>query len=83
MADEGTLTLDKDIVFHVTNVKHIQGFSFHIGKLLSNPGDKKIQVGDSVMGNVNGKIRFNTANNHTAVHLLNHAVRKHFGMGRI
>ncbi len=59
----------------VENVIHLQGYSFHIGKLLDK---KPITLNDSVEIRIDNLKRYKTSMNHTGVHLLNHAIRHHF-----
>jgi alanyl-tRNA synthetase len=78
-SDEGLLTFGNGIVFHVNNVQHIQDYSFHTGELSidagSLEGGHKITLNDACQMSVDARKRYDTTMNHTAVHLLNHALR--------
>ena len=74
-SDEGMLTFANGVKFRVTNVQHIQGHSFHVGKLIVDDVNTTIKVNDMVQMEVDAKKRYDTTMNHTAVHLLNHAIR--------
>lgn len=80
VSDVGQLTFENGIVFHVNNVQHIQDYSFHTGELSIDTdnglgGRYKITVNDTCQMNVDARKRYDTTMNHTAVHLLNHAIR--------
>jgi alanyl-tRNA synthetase len=68
----------KSVMFKVENVVHLQGFTFHSGRLVGDTTSASISLNDSVVCSINKSKRFETSLNHTGVHLLNHAIRKHF-----
>ena len=63
--------------FKVEDVKSFGGFVLHIGRVVRG----EIAVGDSVQCHLDSARRQAVASNHTATHLLNHALRSVVGEG--
>lgn len=63
--------------FRVDKVVTLKGYTFHCGKLENS--DASIKVNDHVECVIDSQRRYQTSLNHTGVHVLNHAIRKHFG----
>ncbi len=85
MADQGFLQVpNQSIKIDINQVYHIQDYSFHIGKILVDDNNtmeqsnEKIFASNQIKCHVNKAIRYETAMNHTSVHLLNHAIRSHY-----
>jgi alanyl-tRNA synthetase len=74
IGDQGTLFADK-IVFRVTDTIKQGHAHVHIGKLEKG----SLKVGDSVQAQVDAVRRAATVLNHTATHLLHHALRELLG----
>lgn len=72
-SDKGFIFKNKNPIFQVENVVHLKGYSFHIGKSLG-----ELNVNDLVECLVDKSLRYETTLNHSAVHLLNHSIRKHY-----
>ena len=75
VSDQGFIKFEHGQVFQVSNVQHIQDYSFHVGKFIENPMKQNIQVKDNARLEVDAQKRYDTTMNHTTVHLLNHALR--------
>ena len=74
-SDSGVVKFKNGSVFNVIDVFHIRGYSFHVGKW-ENPNDMTvINENEVVKTEINSSARYSTTMNHTAVHLLNHALR--------
>ena len=63
--------------FEVDDAKRVGEYVLHIGQVV----DGKLRVGDKCMVDVDDNIRNPTKSNHTATHLLNHALRQVLGDG--
>jgi alanyl-tRNA synthetase len=74
VGDTGTIE-NADGKFGVTNTLHMHDFIVHQGKLESGC----IKVGEEVTAEVDVQRRQDIANNHTATHLLQYALRKVLG----
>jgi len=81
-AESGGQVGDKGIIFNdnfkfqvIDTQKHVEGFIFHIGKLLQG----YVKLGDKAYLEVDFYRRKLTAINHTATHLLHSALRKVLG----
>ncbi len=73
--DIGMIETDGGL-FRVDNVIHLQGTKIgHVGKVL----DGSISIGETARLNVNESRRALTANNHTATHLMQEALRRVLG----
>ncbi len=66
----------------VESVNHVQGFTFHSGKIMTDNNSLEnalsVNLNDQVICEVDSSQRYYTALNHTAVHLLNHSIRKYY-----
>lgn len=76
-ADQGFIINQNNQRFRVDHVLHLKGFTFHVGRVV-NDSESTIKLNDIVQCSIDSKRRYETALNHTGVHLLNHAIRKHF-----
>ena len=75
MNDVGMIETDGGL-FRVDNVIHLQGTKIgHVGKVL----DGSLKIGETARLNVNEYRRSLTANNHTATHLMQEALRRVLG----
>ncbi|KAG7202205.1 hypothetical protein KM043_015879 [Ampulex compressa] len=76
-ADSGYIAINNN-VFHIDDVRKINGYIIHFGQLIDN--SKKAQsilnVGDECMVSINSEKRIAAMRNHTAIHLLNAALKK-------
>lgn len=74
-SDTGVVNFRNGSVFNVNDVFHIGGYSFHVGKWINTRDNIVINKNEIVKTEINSHERFSTTMNHTAVHLLNHALR--------
>lgn len=60
---------ESNLKFEITNVVHVQGFSFHEGKVIShkNLDNEAFQPGNVVECSIDKKFRYNTSSNHTGL----------------
>lgn len=65
-------------VFRVEHVVHLKGYTFHCG-CLEKTESSSIRVNDPVTCLIDSARRYQVSLNHTGVHVLNHALRQHFG----
>ena len=76
MGDVGTISADKGkTVFDFQDVVREKGFFLHVGRVMEG----ELKVGDTVLCQVDKSHRKATARNHTATHLLHHALRTVLG----
>lgn len=76
LCDRGSLTIPgQGLTFQVENVVTFKGYSFHLGKLIH--GDS-IKLRNELDCQIDNQYRYKIALNHTGVHLINHAIRKHY-----
>jgi len=59
----------------ITDTLSFGGYVLHVGRVIAG----RLQVGDKLQVNVDRKVRAGTMGNHTATHLLNHALRAVLG----
>lgn len=65
--------------FRVTQVKHLKGLTFHLGTLVASDYPRlATRLNDKVVCSIDSRRRYAISLNHTGVHVLNHAIRKHF-----
>lgn len=77
IADTGTMDINKDVTFNIEVAFKIRDFVFHKGIFSVVPfSESAVSNKDHVTLAINGERRLNIMKNHTAVHLLNAAVRK-------
>ena len=79
-SDKGLITSSNGLAIQVDSVHHVQGFTFHVGKVLEikSPEELSFDLNNQVSCQVDSSRRFFTSLNHTAVHVLNDGLRKHF-----
>ncbi|XP_053613644.1 alanine--tRNA ligase, mitochondrial [Plodia interpunctella] len=78
-ADSGVIRVNEDMCMNVETVFKIRGFVFHKGYFKMNRNtDNKLYVNNksAVTLEIDSEKRLNMMRNHTAVHLLNAAIRK-------
>lgn len=74
--DVGTISADDgETIFEFSDVVPEKGFFLHVGRL----SEGTLKVGDPVLCRVDRAHRRATARNHTATHLLHHALRQELG----
>ena len=58
-----------NLEFQITNVVHVQGFSFHVGKVVGTNNEISgfFNINDTVECLVDKKFRYNTTLNHTGL----------------
>lgn len=78
LSDRGVMKSSEQI-FQVEKVISLKGYTFHCGKLEKSSNETAIKVNDHVECMIDSTKRYQTSLNHTGVHVLNHAIRKHFG----
>lgn len=78
MADSGTIQVKENVSFNVETVFKIRDFVFHKGSFSLNESGDNVYVkrGSEVTIEIDSEKRLNIMRNHTAIHLLNAAVRK-------
>ncbi|ORZ29574.1 tRNA synthetases class II (A)-domain-containing protein, partial [Catenaria anguillulae PL171] len=76
-ADKGSLAIDGELEFAVENVHVYAGYVLHTGLLKYGA----LKVGQSVTASIDTLRRWPLRNNHTATHVLNHALRSVLGEG--
>lgn len=77
VADTGIITINKDITFNIETAFKIRDFVFHKGMFSVVPlSESAVNNKNNVTLAINEERRLNTMKNHTAVHLLNAAIRK-------
>ncbi|KAI9179741.1 Alanine--tRNA ligase [Blastocladiella emersonii ATCC 22665] len=75
--DTGSLAIDGSLEFAVENVQVYGGYVLHTGTLKYGT----LEVGQTVVSTYDELRRWPLRNNHTATHVLNHALRKAIGDG--
>lgn len=75
MSDEGLIKIG-ELKFLVDSVFKIKDYVFHKGHFENKDSDRNIKIGDKVYLEIDSKRRLNLMRNHTAIHLLNAAIRK-------
>ncbi len=79
VADKGALVSQSNsLSVQIDHVLTFQGFTFHSGKVLASNADSTLKINDQVSCEIDSKSRFYTSLNHSAVHLLNHSIRRLF-----
>ncbi|KZV83020.1 tRNA synthetase class II [Exidia glandulosa HHB12029] len=73
--DTGTIVIDGEAAFDVTNVQLYNGYVLHIGSLKEGT----LKVGDAVLPTYDELRRWPLRNNHTATHILNYSLRETLG----
>ncbi|KAJ9127922.1 hypothetical protein QFC24_000207 [Naganishia onofrii] len=73
--DTGSITIDGEADFEVTDVQVYNGYVLHIGQLKEG----ELKVGDEVICTYDEDRRRPLRNNHTATHILNFALREVLG----
>lgn len=77
VADTGTMEINKDVTFNIESVFKIRDFVFHKGKFSVVPFcETAVNNKNNVVLAINEERRLNIMRNHTAVHLMNAAIRK-------
>lgn len=77
VADTGIIEINKDVTFNVETAFKIRDFVFHKGTFSVVPFcESAVNNKDNVTLAINEERRLNVMKNHTAVHLLNAAIRK-------
>ncbi|CAH0728617.1 unnamed protein product, partial [Brenthis ino] len=78
IADDGHIMFNENIKFKVDNVFKIRDIVFHKGQFILKVTDSDVYVrnGNSVSLEINSDKRLNIMINHTALHLLNAALRR-------
>lgn len=76
-SDKGKIVLNTNdgLGVNIDHVAHIKGFSFHCGKSIELTN---LSLNETVFCQVDKNLRYQTTLNHTAVHILNDSIRKHF-----
>lgn len=76
--DLGVIKISKNLDFNVETVFKIRDYVFHKGsfKIYDKNGDKYVKLGEEVILEIDGTRRLDIMRNHTAIHLLNAAIRK-------
>ncbi|CAL1705403.1 unnamed protein product [Somion occarium] len=73
--DTGSIVIDGEAEFEVTNVQVFNGYVLHIGQMKYG----SLKVGDEVVSSYDELRRWPIRNNHTATHILNFALREILG----
>ncbi|PCH43709.1 hypothetical protein WOLCODRAFT_26125 [Wolfiporia cocos MD-104 SS10] len=73
--DTGSIIVDGEAEFEVTNVQVFSGYVLHIGRMKYG----KLAVGDEVVSSYDELRRWPLRNNHTATHILNYCLRDILG----
>lgn len=77
IADTGTMKINKEVTFNIESAFKIRDFVFHKGKFSVVPFcESAVSNKNNVVLAINEERRLNIMRNHTAVHLLNAAIRK-------
>ena len=60
---------ESNLKFEITNVVHVQGYSFHEGKVISrkNLDNEAFEPGNFVECSIDKKFRYNASSNHTGL----------------
>jgi alanyl-tRNA synthetase len=75
------LLKDSNLIIKISNVQHLQDYSFHFGRFKiakEDLKDLKINKNDYCNLKIDEKKRYQTTLNHTAIHVLNDSVRKFY-----
>lgn len=75
-ADDGMIYINDNVALQVDSVFKIQGFVFHKGYFAVGKGERFVKCNNYVELEVNVEKRLKIMKNHTAVHLLNAALKK-------
>lgn len=80
LSDQGRLVSTGQLSVEIDQVNSVQGYSFHHGRIVSSQSQsiEKISVNDSIKCQIDPNYRYSISLNHTAVHLINHSIRRHF-----
>lgn len=87
MSDRGVIVINNGVTkFHVTQVTNLKGLTFHCGKFETTPHTASIKLSSdsslarpTVSCQIDALRRYQISLNHTGVHIVNHALRWHFG----
>ncbi|EJD37949.1 hypothetical protein AURDEDRAFT_116636 [Auricularia subglabra TFB-10046 SS5] len=73
--DTGSIVIDGEAAFEVSNVQAFNGYVLHVGELKEGT----LKVGDTVLPMYDELRRWPLRNNHTATHILNFCLRETLG----
>ena len=74
-SDKGALVnTAHNVSMNIDNVFQIQNYVFHIGRISSEHANRSLNINEQIECQVDPERRHDTTINHSAVHLLNHAI---------